>query len=446
MQRLALVGLNHATAPLDVREKIAFAGGERDRAVAALRAKYPETEVALVSTCNRVELYTARAVHGHPRAEEVVAFLAEFHNVSPGAFESHLYQKSDVDVVNHLFTVASSLDSMVLGETQILGQVREAYDAAKAQGATGALLNPLFQKAIAVGKEVMAGTGIAEGRLSVASVAVDYARRIFDHFGDKTVLSIGAGKMAQLVLQSFAQLGPRRLMVCNRSADKAVELAAEFGGEAVAFERLGDHLVAADIVVTSTGAHDPIITKRMMAGLRMAMRYRPIFLIDIALPRDVEAGVGELENVYLYNIDDLQQVVAGTMTQRQGAIDAARAVVARHVDQFLAWQRAREMGPLIDRLSKRYHQLASEELARTLNKLPGIGEPEKAHLAELTRRIVNKLLHDPITRLRSSEGLHGPSGQYLHALEQLFKLERGDATDGGGDEGEGGEVGRGQAE
>jgi glutamyl-tRNA reductase len=427
MQHLLLLGLNHATAPLEVREKVAFSGGGRERAIEAMRAKFPDAEVALLSTCNRVELYVARAVHGRPRAEELIEFVAEFNGVDAREFAEHLYQKTDREVVAHLFTVASSLDSMVLGETQIIGQVREAYDAARALGATGSILNPLFQRALAVGKEVMSGTGIAEGRVSVASVAVDYARQIFDSLADKCVLSIGAGKMASLVLQSFAQLRPRRLIVTNRSPAKAAELAGKFGGEALPFERLNEHLVAADVVVSSTGATHPIITAAQVSALRKARRYRPMFLIDIALPRDVEAGVGKLENVYLCNIDDLQQVVAGTMGQRKEAVDAARGIVARQVDAFVAWHRAREMGPMIDRLSKRYHRIAAEELQRTLNKLPNIGESEKAHLEELTRRLVNKLLHDPISMIRRSEGLHGTSQQYLHALEQLFKLQ-GDNT------------------
>lgn len=422
MQRLLLLGLNHATAPLEVREKIAFPGSVREQAINALRQKFPEAEVALLSTCNRVELYTARAIHGHPRVEDLIAFLAEFHSIDDRHFSPHLYHKSDRDAIQHLFTVASSLDSMVLGETQILGQVREAYDISKGAGATGALLNPLFQRAIAVGKEVLTATSISEGRVSVASVAVDYARRIFDSFSDKVVLNIGAGKMASIVLQGFAQLSPGKLLVCNRSHDKAVELAGKFNGQAVPFEHLNDHLTAADIVVTSTGATHPIITRQQVASLSRARRYRPIFMIDIALPRDIEAGVGEIENTYLYNIDDLQQVVAGTMTQRKDAVDAARVIVEKQVEQFLAWQRAREMGPLIDKLSKRYHQVAADELLRTLNKLPNIGTAEKSHLEELTRRIVNKLLHDPISMLRSSDG-HGTTGNYLHAIERLFQLE-----------------------
>jgi glutamyl-tRNA reductase len=423
MQRLLLLGLNHATAPLEVREKVTFSGDGRDRAVDALRAQFPDAEITLLSTCNRVELYAARELHGRPRAEEMIEFLANFHGVDAAVFAQHLYQKSDKDVIAHLFTVAASLDSMVLGETQILGQVRDAYDAARERGATGALLNPLFQRALATGKEVMSATAIGEGRISVASVAVDYARRIYDSFSDKVVLIVGGGEMANLVLQSFAQLAPKRLLICNRSPDRAAELAQKFNGQAVPFENLNDHLIAADIVVSSTGASQAIITAKQIASLRKAMRYRPIFMIDIALPRDIEPAVGEIENVYLYNIDDLQQVVSGTMEQRKEAVEAARAIVTRQVDGFVAWHRAREMGPMIDRLSKRYHQLAAEELTRTMNKMQNIGDAERAHLEELTRRIVNKLLHDPITMLRRSESMHGATSQYLHALERLFHLD-----------------------
>ncbi len=444
MKRLMLLGLNHSTAPLEVREKIAFAPAQRDEAVASFRAKFPETEIILVSTCNRVEIYASRKVHGKPRIEEIIAFLGEFHAIDPASFSSHLYQKTGTEVVNHLFTVTSSLDSMVLGETQILGQVREAYDAAKAQGAAGPMLNPLFQRAIAVGKEVLSATAISEGRLSVASVAVDYARRIFDHFGDKTVLSIGAGKMAHLVLQSFAQLKPGKLLVCNRTQEKAEELASEFGAQAVPFENLGEHLTAADIVVSSTGAHQPIISKALVSGLRKAMRYRPIFLIDIALPRDIESTVGDLENVYLYNIDDLQQVVAGTLSQRREAIDAATGIVSKHVEEFLDWQRTRELGPLINRLSQRYHQLAAEELQRTLHKLPNISGHERAHLEDLTRRIAGKLLHDPISMLRASTCMHGPSAQFMRALEELFKIDDDAAAEAEEEVSGGAEVSRGE--
>src|SRR2546423_7258181 len=219
MQRLLLLGLNHTTAPLEVREKLAFNAQQRAEALARFRERFEGSEAVLVSTCNRVELYVGRAVHGHPRPEEMVEFLAGFHGLSPAAFGNHVYQKIDREVVEHLFAVASSLDSMVLGETQILGQVRDAYEVATAAQSAGAALNPLFQRAIAVGKQVMHETSLAEGRISVASVAVDYARNIFEHFNDKTVLSIGAGKMAPLVLREFVSLSAGRMLICNRSLE-----------------------------------------------------------------------------------------------------------------------------------------------------------------------------------------------------------------------------------
>jgi glutamyl-tRNA reductase len=426
MQRLLLLGLNHSTAPLAVRERLAFNAQQRHAALSAFRARFPEAEAVLISTCNRVELYTARAVHGHPRAEEMIDFLAALRAVPAEQFRPHLYERSEEEAIEHLFAVSSSLDSMVLGETQILGQVREAYDAARDAGAVGPGLHPVFQRAIAVGKQVMKETAIAEGRMSVASVAVDYARQIFDHFNNKTVLSIGAGKMAVLVLQSFAALRPGRLLVCNRDADKAQSLARRFGGQAVGFDALDEHLSAADVVLSSTGAEHAIITRRLFESLLHRRRYRPAFLIDIALPRNIEPAVGELDNVYLYNLDDLQQVVSTTQSQRREALEAARAIIRRQVEQFESWQRAREMGPFIERLAQRYHALAREELERTINKLGrDISPAERAQLDELTRRIVNKLLHDPIQNLRQASGPgagHNVQATYLHAMEKLFQL------------------------
>jgi glutamyl-tRNA reductase len=422
MQRLHLLGLNHTTAPLEVREKLAFNATQRAAAMAAFHARFPDCEAVLLSTCNRVELYVAREVQARPQAEDVAEFLASFHLVDRESIQAHLYHQSGREMVQHLFNVAASLDSMVLGETQILGQVREAYESAREQSCVGPMLNPLFQRAIAVGKQVMRETTLAEGRLSIASVAVDYAGRIFDHFNDKKVLCIGAGKMAQLVLRSFSALSPKKLMICNRDGQKAVELASQFNGEAAAFDKLDEHLSAADIVVTSTGSADPIITARAFAAAHRKRRYRPIFIIDIALPRDVEPAVGQLENVYLYNLDDLQQVVQKNQAGRQESVDPARQIVAAAVEDYLRAHRLRTMGPVIDQLYKRYHQLAQEELTRTLSKMPDVSEAEKSHLEELTRRIVNKLLHDPVQALRAADDAHTPAAQYIHAMERLFKL------------------------
>lgn len=423
MQRLLLLGLNHSTAPLEVREKLAFSAQQRLEALHALRGRFEGCEAVLLNTCNRVELYAARAVHGHPRHDEMIALLAELRGVSIPEIASHVYERSEKDVIQHLFAVTSSLDSMVIGETQILGQVRDAYDVAREIGAAGATLNPLFQKAISVGKQVMSETKITEGRLSVGSVAVDCAGRIFDHYHDKTVLCVGAGKMAALVLQSFAALKPGRLLICNRDPAKAAALANRFGGVAVPFENLADHLVVADVVVTSTGSAHPIITRSQFEPLRKARRYRPIFFIDIALPRDVEAAVGELENVYLYNLDDLQQVVAATQSQRGESIEQAQKIVNEQVDRYLSWTRVRELGPTIDKLYQRHHELAREEVERVVNKLPGISAVERQHLEDLARRIVNKLLHDPVKMLRESESPHALGQTYLHAMEKLFQLD-----------------------
>ena len=426
MQKLHMLGLNHTSAPLEVREKLAFNSDQRAQAMAAFRDRFPACEAVLLSTCNRVELYVARGVHGHPRADEMAEFLAGFHSVRVEALRPHLYHLSGREMVQHLFNVASSLDSMVLGETQILGQVRQAYEAARGQSCVGQMLNPLFQRAIAVGKQVMHETPLAEGRLSIASVAVDYASRIFDHFDDKKVLCIGAGKMAQLVLQSFSALSPRQLLVCNRDGGKASALAMEFAGESAPFDRLDDHLKQVDVVITSTGSMDPIITAQRFVDIHRKRRYRPIFIIDIALPRDVEPAVGEFENVYLYNLDDLQNVVAQTQTGRQGSAESARKMVSAAVEDYARSHRVRTLGPVIDQLYKRYHQVAQDELSRTLSKMPDISAAEKAHMEELARRIVNKLLHDPVQALRSADDAHAPVSQYVHAMEQLFKLDAGE--------------------
>jgi glutamyl-tRNA reductase len=428
MQRLLLLGLNHSTAPLDVREKLAFSAPQRADALAALRAKFPGCEAVLINTCNRVELYVAKAVHERPRHEDLYAFFSDVGDLDAVELADSFYAKSGRDAIEHLFAVASSLDSMVIGETQILGQVRDAYDAARDAGAAGGTLNPLFQKAIAVGKQVMSETRITEGRLSVGSVAVDCAGRIFDHYHDKTVLCVGAGKMAALVLQSFHALKPGRLLVCNRDHAKAQALAERFAGVAVPYDGMSDHLVAADVVVTSTGSPHPIITRAQFEPLRKARRYRPIFFIDIALPRDVEAAVGEIENVYLYNLDDLQQVVAATQSQRGDAVEHARRIVNEQVDRYVNWTRVRELGPMIDKLYQRHHELAREEVDRIVNKLPDVSAVERQHLEELARRIVNKLLHDPVRTLRESDSPHALGQTYLHAMEKLFQLDQ-PATD-----------------
>ena len=257
MQRLLLVGLSHATAPLAVRERCAFTPQQRETALASFREKFPESEAVLVSTCNRVELYVARPVHGRPKSEEMVQFISEFHGITETDLRPHLYDYSKREVVDHLFAVTASLDSLVVGETQILSQVREAYEASKTLGLAGNVLHPMFQRAIAAAREAVTETRLAEGRRSVASIAVDYARQIFESFSDKTVLSIGAGKMSTLVLKHLSDLHIRKLVVLNRDITKAQALAEQFGGTAASTDEMVEHLAEADIVVTGTASPMP---------------------------------------------------------------------------------------------------------------------------------------------------------------------------------------------
>lgn len=420
MNRLLLIGLNHTTAPLAVRERLAFAPAGTAGMISQIRDRLGGAEVVVLSTCNRVELYLA--ADKPIERQTVVELLSDLHQLPAGEFESHLYERRGGGVVRHLFSVASSLDSMVLGETQILGQVKQAYELSLSDKATGPLLNPLFQRAVSAGKEVLTATGLGEGRVSIASVAVDYARRIFDTFADKTVLCLGTGKMSRLVLQNFRTLHAGELRVVSRDLQRAEAFARQFGGRGVAMADLDEHLVAADVIVTGTAAPEPVITRDRFAGLLKRRRYRPAFLIDIAVPRDIEPAVGELDSVYLYNIDDLQQVVNGSNAQRSGRLDAAQAVVDRHVAAYERWQQQQEVGPLIDLLYQRAAAIAETEVTRTLEKMPA-DPAARQQIEELAHRIVRKLLHDPVTQLRERHGTH-ESAIYAHAIEQLFGLAK----------------------
>ncbi|MGF1633331.1 MAG: glutamyl-tRNA reductase [Phycisphaerae bacterium] len=423
MHRLTLLGLNHQTASLAVRERVAFNRQQQRSALQLLMARYPGAEFVLVSTCNRVELYAAG--EGAPDAAMLCRFLEESHDLSAGTLAGHVYSHAGPQAVGHLFRVTASLDSMVLGETQILGQVRHAYELARDEQAAGGLMHPLFQKALAVAKKVMTQTGLAEGRMSVASVAVDYAQQIFDRLSDKAVLCVGAGEMAQLVLASFQSAGWRKLTVCNRDALRGKALAEQFAGEARPWETLPDELATADVVVTSTASSKAVILAEGFGQVMKRRRYRPLFLIDIAVPRDVEPEVGRYENVYLYNLDDLQQVVSQTLASRTEQLAAATALVEDETARYTAWHRQRAMGPTIDQLYRRCYDIAQSEVARTANRLPDMTDLERRQLDELARRIVNKVLHGPVKAMRDGEP--HTRQPYQHAVEKLFGL--GDALD-----------------
>jgi glutamyl-tRNA reductase len=430
--RLLVVGLNHRTAPIQLRETVAFTPAQALEATRAFYEKFPQAELVILSTCNRVELYLARPVSTEPTLEGVAAFIAEYHQLKLEQLQGHLYHHEDRAMIEHLFAVASSLDSMVVGETQILSQVKHAYlhgiDPKKglAGGGVGKVLHALFQRALAAAKDVHDTTELSSGHLSVASVAVDLAASVFDRFDDKTVLCVGAGKMATLMLKHLAELKPRQLLLTNRTPERAQALAAEFsvnGGKAEArpFEQLDALLAEADILLTSTGATQPIITEERFKAVLKPRRYRPIVMVDIAVPRDIDPVVAGLSNVYLYNIDDLQEVAAGNRGKRDQEIAAAREVLKTHVDEFLRWSAARDVGPLVKALYAQANALAQAELDLHLARHPELDDDHRADLERLAHRLVQKLLHSPVTQLTArAETTARP--MLAEALRKLFEI------------------------
>lgn len=425
--RLLVVGLNHKTAPLEVRETLAFNGETLTAALTALKQKFPNAEAVLLSTCNRVELYVARPLAAEPSVEHVANFLAEVRGLAAGELHPHLYHHEDRAAVEHLFAVAASLDSMVLGETQILAQVKQAYHAAVACGAVGEtpgspkIVHTLFQRAIAAAKDVHEKTQLSSGRLSIASVAVDLARSVFDRFDDKTIVCVGAGKMATLVLTHLRELSPRRLVITNRSLPRAQALAEQFAGAAQEFAALGELLVEADIVLTSTGAPEAIITEPMFRSLLRKRAYRPIVMIDIAVPRDVAEAVGELANVYLYNIDDLQEVANANRGKRDAQLAESTAILTRHVEDFLQWFAARDVGPVVRALFAQANGVAQGELDTLFARFPALDPQQRAAIEKMTHRLVGKLLHRPVTQItQQTESTARPF--LVAAIRKLFGL------------------------
>jgi glutamyl-tRNA reductase len=448
--RLLVVGLNHRTAPVDLREAVASSPAHAAAATEAFRAKYPHAELVILSTCNRVELYMARPESRQPTLESVVEFLADFHGIQGERLCGHLYHHEDRGMIEHLFAVASSLDSMVVGETQILSQVKHAYlhgcDPTKGMAGTGVgkVLHGLFQRALAAAKEVHEKTELATGHLSVASVAVDLAASVFKGFDDKLVLCVGAGNMGLLMLRHLADLKPRRVVIVNRTIERAEGLAAEFaegGGKAEArpFEELNELLGEADILLTCTGAGVPVITEERFKPVHKRRGKRAMVMVDIGVPRDIEPGVAKLKNVYLYNIDDLQEMAARNQGKRDREMAAAREMLKGHVEGFLKWFSARDMGPLVKALYEQAEGLARAELETHFARHPDMAEEERTEVARLARRLVAKLLHGPVTQLTThAETTARP--MLAEAVRRLFEIPAEEATEAGPRNGDGVEM------
>jgi glutamyl-tRNA reductase len=416
---LRCVGVNYESAPVDLRERLAFDASALPAALAEL-AELHHTEAVILSTCNRTEIYSAYAAFDR---ELAAAFLARQRGVPASQMQSHLYTHADADAVTHLFRVAGSLDSLVLGEGQIAGQVKAAFETAHAHGTAGPLLHALFPQALRTAKRIRTETGIARGHVSVSSVAVDFVRQVFDHFEDKRVLVIGAGKMARLTLKHLQELKPREIVVTNRSPERAAEVAAACGGRVVPWSELDGALAGADIALSTTGAGEPIMTaERFRAKVRPQRAGGALVVLDIAVPRDFDPAIHDGDSVCIFNIDDLRQIQGATRAERRRHVEAAEAIVAADVKRFLDdWQR-RKSGPVIQRLHAEVDKLREAVATPLLEKLNGkLTEAEKEHIAGAFRLFQNRLLHGPIAALQEAASApHGPT--LLESLKKLFRL------------------------
>jgi glutamyl-tRNA reductase len=422
MKEVILVGLNYRTAPVEIREKIAFPEEDLHHYLKALKDLPSLTEGFILSTCNRVELYAATS-SPEQGVEEIKGFLALQHHLSLPAFEDTLYILHGEELVRHVFRVASSLDSMVVGEPQILGQIKEAYRAAHAAKTTGTLLNKLLPQAFSVAKRVRTETSIGNRAVSVSFVAVALAKRIFAHLDGREVLIIGAGEMCELAAQHLVREGISKILVSNRTWERAVGLAARFHGEAIPFSELAHALLRADIVISSTDAPDFVVRRDMVASIIKRRKNHPLFFIDIAVPRDIDPQVNSIDNVYLYDIDDLQEVATANIKDRQQEALKAEAIVADAVEQFCRWYQALEVIPTIISLKEKMERIREKELGKTLISLPDLSARERQAIEALSQAIVNKILHDPITLLkRASRNSDGES--YVDVVKKIFMVDK----------------------
>jgi glutamyl-tRNA reductase len=420
---LVVVGCSFRTAPVEVRERLAFADAKLGPALDELGVRYG-CEAAILSTCNRVELYLARADSPvGPDADLIAEFLAEFHRLSAVALRPHLYEHRQAEAVRHLFRVGASLDSLIVGEGQIAGQVKRAYELAQSRATAGPVLHALFQQARQVAKRVRAETGIARGHVSVSSAAVDYVRQVFDHFGDKTVLVIGAGKMGELTLNQLRRLQPHRILVTNRSLGKAEAVARGCGGVALPWERLDEMLARADIVLSTTGAAEPIVTKRRWEAILPHRDGGPVVILDIAVPRDFDPRIHDGDRTCLFNIDDLKRIREQTLRDRLKHVAPAERIIEEEQKRFLSEWARRRNGPVIARLTQDFEAKRQVIVTQLLDRLNGkVTDADRAYIEGAFRLLQNQFLHGPISAL-AEEPHEGGKHTLLEALRKLFRLQ-----------------------
>jgi glutamyl-tRNA reductase len=418
---IVLIGMNHKTAPLEIRERLAFSCGEGLDPLREILKGPQVMEALYLATCNRVEVL-ANTLEVSEAVDSVKGFILSQGNLAPGEMEKCLYVHCGSDAVRHLFRVASSLDSMVMGEPQILGQVKDAYRQCVASKASGVILNRLLHQAFRVAKRVRSETAIAQNAVSVSFAAVELAKKILGHLQGRTILLIGAGEMSELAARHLIRHGAERIIVANRTYARAVRLAEEFHGFPVDFEHLEEKLQEVDIVISSTGAAGYVITREMIQAALRRRKNRLLFLIDIAVPRDIDPAAGGVDNVYLHNIDDLQAVVDENIRGRLGEAEKAERIIDDEVVKFSEWLNTLEVVPTIVSLREKAEAIMKDELEKTLAGMRHLADGEKKNIEILASSIVKKILHDPITGLKE-ESQNGSAIPFVAVMRRLFKLD-----------------------
>jgi glutamyl-tRNA reductase len=420
---IRLAGCSHHQTPIEVREKLSVPAGRLDQLYERWRAEFPTVELTVLSTCNRIELYAAYEETPVLTAESLIRFLTEFNGVDFESVRNNFYEHHNRDVISHLFSVVASLDSMVLGEPQIAAQVKDAYQRAVNSEATGPILHGIFQRALRTARQIAEETQLHQHRISIPSVAVaDFARQIFENFDDKQTVILGAGEMAEETLRYLINEGAQKFTVLNRTDEKATQLADCFGAKTAPWSTLEEQLIAADLLIAATGAEEPIVTEADFKKIEPARKKRPLFILDLALPRNIAPALARRSDVYLYSIDDLKLACQKNRDARDREIPAAQKIVDQATDSMLADLRHRSTGPIISRLRGQWQKPKEDELRRLFNKRPDWDEATRDELAQSFDRLINKLLHPPMEQLRD-ESRRGISSNLAESLAKLFKLK-----------------------
>lgn len=420
MPEIILIGLNHKTAPVELRECLAFAPDQTRDALETLQMQAPVKEALIFSTCNRMEILFVPV--DETATDSVIRFLSENKNIPVAEFKDALYIHEGDDAVKHLFRVASSLDSMIVGEPQILGQVKKAYKNTVTNKASGAILNRLMHKAFSIAKRVRKETGIGDNAVSISYAAVELANKIFSDLGKRSVMLIGAGEMAEIAVEHLISNGVNKIIVANRTFENAVALAERFKGQAVKFEEMETFLADVDIIISSTGATGFVLTKPQVKKAMGQRKNRPLFFIDIAVPRDLDPTINRLSNAYLYDIDDLQSLVNDNLEERQREAIKGERLVEEAVIKFRWWLNSLAVVPTIKDIKQKLECIADAETEKTLSKLDSLSPEEADAVKRMTRAIARKIMHDPILFLKNT-GEHRDDAQYLSVARHLFNLD-----------------------